>query len=339
MSKPKVFVTCKVVGNALDRLRTKFDVITRDETTPATREELIESARQCEALLCYIFDTIDADVLQNCPKLKVVGNIAVGFDNIDVVAATKRHVLVLNTPGVLTNATADLTFGLLIAAARRVVEADRYVRQRQWTGWSVDLMLGHELTGKTLGIVGLGRIGEAVAKRAAAFGMNIIYTRKGNEEKDRRLLTEYSAVRVSLGELLKKSDFISVHCPLAPETRHLLGKTEFARMKPECVLVNTARGAVLDQAALIEALQKKQIAGAALDVFDGEPDVPKELLEMENVVLSPHMGSATVETRAAMANVIVDGVLRAFEGQRPENLVNADAWQAPSRKTVASEAP
>jgi len=326
MNKPKIYVSCKTIGDAVDRLKERFNVTYRDNPHPAAISEIQSVVRDVDALICVLDDKIDSEFLSSCSKLKVVANVAVGYDNIDVDEATRRGILVLNTPGVLTNATADLAFALLLAASRRIAESDRLVRSGKWSGWSADFMLGRELSNKTLGIVGMGRIGEAVARRAAAFGMSIVYTRRGDEEKDSRLKDVYGAIRVSLGELLSRSDFISIHCPLSEATRHLIGKSEFARMKPECILINTSRGAVLDQAALIDALKTGRIAGAGLDVYEGEPGVPQELCKMDNVVLCPHIGSATIETRAAMSDLAVDGVLSAFAGVLPRNAVNDEIW-------------
>ena len=326
ISKPTVYISCQMIGDAVEQLHEKFAVQYRNSPIPAEHEEFVAQARKVDVLISFLDNSVDAAFIESAKNLKIIANVAVGYDNIDVAAATARGILVLNTPGVLTNATADLTFALLLAAARRVVESDRFIRAGKWVGWSADLMLGRELYDKTLGIVGMGRIGRAVAKRAAAFGMSVVYTRRGNEENDSTLRLEYSATRVSFGELLARSDFITVHTPLSAETRHLIGKTEFGKMKPECIFINTARGAVIDQDALVAALQNKQIAGAALDVFDGEPHIPQELVKMENVVLAPHIGSATIEARAAMSSLAVNGVLTAFSGELPQNAVNPEAW-------------
>jgi lactate dehydrogenase-like 2-hydroxyacid dehydrogenase len=315
-----------MIGSAVQRLAGTFTVRYRDEQVPASPQELAKNIADADAVLCYLDDRFDAQVMDKAPTLKAIANVAVGYDNIDVPEATNRGILVFNTPGVLTDATADLSIALLLDAARRLSESDRYVRNGKWKGWTPDLMLGQALRGKTLGIVGMGRIGEAVAHRACAFGMKIIYTRRGNEENDARLLHTYGADRVSLGELLKNADAISVHCPLNQETRHMIGKSEFAGMKKNCILVNTARGAVIDQDALIDALRNRQIAAAGLDVFQDEPNVPQALIEMENVVLAPHIGSATIETRTAMTDLAADGLISAFSGAVPFNTINREAW-------------
>jgi glyoxylate reductase len=315
-----------MIGGALARLGDYFDVRYRDNPLPATGDELRSGTLACDALLCLLHDKIDARFLAGSPDLKAVANVAVGYDNIDVVEATKRGILVLNTPGVLTDATADLAFALLLAAARRVAEGDRYVRAGRWQGWTAELLLGRELKGKTLGIIGMGRIGEAVARRARAFGLKIIYTRQGHQHSDGRLEEAYGASRVSLGDLLLRSDFISIHCPLSIATRHLIGKAELERMKCDCIIVNTSRGPVIDQESLIEALQSGGIGAAALDVFEGEPAVPEALLKMENVVLAPHIGSATVETRSAMCAMAVEGLIELFSGTLADNVVNKEVW-------------
>jgi glyoxylate reductase len=300
----------------------------RNETLPASRQEVLQNARDADAILCYLVDKIDAEFMEACPSLKVVANIAVGYDNVDIKEATLRGILVTNTPGVLTDATADLTFALLLAGGRRIVEADRYVREGKWVSWTVDLMIGHELSGKTLGIVGMGRIGRAVAQRAHGFDMNIVYTRRADkDELDAELEERFNANRVNFEELLQQSDFISLHCPLNDSTRHLIGAQQFELMQPGAVLINTARGAVIDEKALIEALKERKIAAAALDVFEWEPQVSKELIEMPNVVLVPHIGSATFETRAAMVNSAASALLNAFSRTMPKNAVNAEAWE------------
>ncbi|HEY9711967.1 MAG TPA: D-glycerate dehydrogenase [Chroococcales cyanobacterium] len=322
----KIFASGILPKHVREKLSRFGQLEVREEPTPLGKKELIEALAECSALMCLVGDQVDAEVMDACPDLKLVANVAVGYDNVDVAAAKERGVLVLNTPGVLDNATADLTFALILSCARRVVEADRYVRDGKWEGWRPDLMLGLDLYGKTLGIVGLGRIGEAVARRSQAFGMKVIYTRKGNEEKDQRISRELGAKRVSLPDLLRSSDFISIHCPLTNETRHLIGRVELSRVKPNCILVNTARGAVVDQEALIAALKTGRMAGAGLDVFEDEPQVPKELIAMRNVVLTPHIGSACQETRESMANLAADGLITAFSEKLPANCVNKDVW-------------
>jgi len=324
----KVFVTGKLSENAAQKLSNFAEVDAYESDEPMERSDVEVRLEGKDALVCILGDKVDAALFKTRPGLKLVANVAVGYDNINVQDANDAGVLITNTPGVLDNATADLAFGLLLAAARRIVEADRFVRGGQWTGWKRELMLGAELNGKTLGIIGMGRIGKAVAKRAGAFGLNIIYTRKRADEKtDAELNSQYGARRVELHELCRASDFISVNCPLTTDTRHLLSKTEFTLMQPHCVLINTSRGAVIDESALIEALENKGIAGCGLDVFEHEPEVPQRLIALDNVVLAPHIGSATRETRAAMDELAIRGLIEAFSGKLPANAVNPGTWE------------
>ncbi len=322
----KVFATGPLPKQVKEKLARFADLKLWEEPTAISAEALLEQIKDRTAVVCLLGDKMSAEVMDAAPELKLIANVAVGFDNVDLTHAKKRGILVVNTPGVLDNATADLAFGLLLACARRIVEADQYVREHQWQGWRTDLLLGSDLSGKTLGIVGMGRIGEAMGRRALGFGMKIIYTRKGNEEKDHRLSRELGARRVSLPELISSSDFISIHSPLNHETRHLIGKVELSRVKKHCILINTARGAVVDQKALIAALQDGKLAGAGLDVFEDEPQVPDELIALKNVVIVPHIGSATNETRVAMAHLAVEGLISAFTEKLPENTVNKDVW-------------
>lgn len=323
----KVFVTGKLSDKAFNALQNFAQVDAYESDDPMPREEVEARLDGKDALVCILGDKVDKELFQKRPQLKLVANVAVGYDNINIADANDAGVLITNTPGVLDNATADLAFGLLLSAARRIVEADGFVRRGEWKGWKRELMLGAELHGKTLGIVGMGRIGKAVAKRARAFGLNIIYARKGEDKKaDDALKKAFEAERVSLSDLCKRSDFISVHCPLRQETRHLIGKAEFALMQPHCVLVNTSRGAVIDEEAMIEALESKRIASCGLDVFEREPLVPERLIALPNVVLAPHIGSATKETRAGMDELAVKGLVEAFSGKLPSNAVNPAVW-------------
>jgi len=329
----KVFVTGKLSQKAFDALSQFAEVDAYEADDPMGRADVEARLEGKDALVCILGDQVDAALFKLRPQLKLVANVAVGYNNINVADANQAGVLITNTPGVLDNATADLAFGLLLAAARRIVEGDRFVRQGLWTGWKRELMLGAELNGKTLGIVGMGRIGKAVAKRARAFGLNIIYTRDGDDKKTDDILKEtFAATRVELHDLCRRSDFISVHCPLKKETHHLLGKAEFDLMQPHCVLVNSSRGAVIDEKALIDALEKKKIGSCGLDVFEQEPAVPKRLIALDNVVLVPHIGSATRETRAAMDELAVQGLIEAFSGQLPANAVNPESWEKFSAK-------
>lgn len=290
-------------------------------STPA----LLEAIAECDAVVSFLNERFSDDVLARTPRLKLIANVAVGFDNIDVESASRRDILVTNTPGVLDETTADLAFGLLLACARRIVEADRFVRNGEWSGWLPNLMLGVDVCGKTLGIVGFGRIGKAMARRALGFGMKVQYAVK-TEDKRVEPSEFANCRRVSLPELFSTSDFVSLHCPLAKDTFHLVGQEELAMFKPGAILVNTSRGAVVCQAALISALKSGPLGGAGLDVFEDEPIVPAGLTDCENVVLTPHIGSASVETRYKMAALAVNGLLTAITGQLPSNAVNPEVW-------------
>lgn len=300
----------------------------------ATADELVEALAGCDAVVSEPPDKLKLEVMSRSPQLKLIANRAVGFDNIDVPEATNRGILVTNTPGVLDGATADLTMSLILCAARRICEAERYVRRNDWFGFDSDLMLGTDLESKVLGIIGMGRIAKAVARRARGFGMKIIYSRSGtaHDDTDVQLAKEFDAKRVTMEELLKEADVISVHCPLSDNTRGLIGEKEFRKMKPSCIFINTSRGAVVDEAALIAALTEKRIASAGLDVFLNEPSVPDSLIKMDNVVLTPHIGSATVETRTAMAALAVGALIKAFSGELPANALNPQAWDAFSKR-------
>lgn len=284
------------------------------------REELLARVRGCDGLLCMLADRIDAALLDAAPRLKGVANLAVGVDNIDVAAATARGIPVTNTPGVLTEATAELAWALILAAARRVVEGDRLVRGGGFTGWAPTLLRGLQLGGATLGIVGAGRIGTATGLRAKAFGMRVLYFDRSASER----LDADGARRVGLDELLRESDVVSLHLPLTDETRHLIGGQTFASMKPGAILVNTGRGAVLDEAALVAALREGRLAAAGLDVYEHEPALAPGLAELDNVVVLPHLGSATMATRDRMATMAAESLVAMLAGRRPDNLVNPE---------------
>ncbi len=292
------------------------------EERPPTTEELATLAAPCTGLLTMLTERVDAALLERCPALRVVANMAVGYDNVDVEAATSRGVLVTNTPGVLTEATADLTFALLLAAARRLSEGAAAVREGRWGPWHPGWLLGRELHGATLGIVGPGRIGAAVARRAQGFGMTVLY-------HGRREAPGFPGRRASWGELLAAADVVSAHVPLTAETERMFDAAAFAAMKRGAIFVNTARGGVVDQAALREALVSGQLGAAALDVTTPEP-LPSDhpLLAAPNLLVLPHLGSATGEARARMAELAVDGLLAALRGERPQHLVNPAAWGA-----------
>jgi glyoxylate reductase len=289
---------------------------------PPTAAELADLAAPCAGLLTMLTERLDAELLDHCPGLRVVANMAVGLDNVDVEAATARGVLVTNTPGVLTEATADLTFALLLAAARRLPEGAAAVHEGRWGSWQPDWLLGRELHGATLGIIGPGRIGAAVARRAQGFGMAVLY-------HGRREAPGFPGRRASWGDLLAEADVVSAHVPLTTETERMFNAAAFAAMRPGAIFVNTARGGVVDQQALRAALVSGHLGGAALDVTTPEPLSPDDaLLTAPNLLVLPHLGSATGETRARMAELAVDGLLAGLRGERPEHLVNPAAWGA-----------
>lgn len=304
----------------MERLERETELAWHREDRVATKAEVIAGLKGLDALLCTILDRVDAELLDACPGVKVVANFGVGFNNIDVAAATARKIPVTNTPGVLTDATADMTFALLLAVARRLGEGERIVRAQKWNGWEPLQLLGADVTGATLGIIGFGRIGQAVARRARAFGMRVIFwNRSALAESD-----AHDATRVSFNEALRESDFVSLHVAYTSDTHHLLDEREFALMKSTAFVINTSRGAVINEAALVRALQTKQIAGAGLDVFEHEPQLTPELAAFENVVLAPHLGSATIGTRTNMGMIAVDNLLTACAGGRPVNCVNPE---------------
>jgi glyoxylate reductase len=319
----EIFITRKVFKDAIDMLEKEgytVDINDSDRILPA--RELVKRANGKAGLICLLNDRIDSVVMEKLPSLKVISNVAVGYDNIDIEAATLRGIMVTNTPGVLTETTADLAFAMLLSAARRIPEADEFIRAGKFENWQLmQPLMGVDIYGKTLGIVGMGAIGQAVAKRARkGFDMRVIYyssSRKEDAEK------EFEAEFVEFDELLALSDFISIHVSLTEETRYMFSTEAFKIMKNTAFLINTARGPVVDETALVEAIKKGQIRGAALDVFEEEPRVQPELIKMkENVVLAPHVGSASNETRLRMAKVAVLNMIQGLKGNRPPNLVN-----------------
>jgi len=287
------------------------------------RGELLDAVKEVDGLLSLLTDTIDAEVFDAAPNLKVVANYAVGYNNIDVAEATKRGILVTNTPGVLTETTADLTWTLMMSIARRVVEGDGYMRAGRYVGWAPMLLLGSDVYGKTLGIIGMGAIGQAVARRAIGFDMTILYS---DVFVDLPPVAEQllHADEVSVEEVLRRSDFVTLHVPLVEETHHLIGREELAMMKDDAYLINASRGPVVDEVALIEALRDGVIKGAALDVFEDEPAMKPGLEELDNAILLPHLGSATIETRTAMADLAVDNLLAFLAGERPPTPINPE---------------
>ena len=309
-----IVVTRPLVDGGLSELREAHTVTVCDPPAGATRseEELIALAEDADVLLTVLADPVTERVFDACPDLKMVAQYAVGIDNIDLDAAAAHDVVVSHTPGVLSDATADMAWALLLAAARRVPVADQYVREGRFERWETTLLLGTELSGKTMGIVGLGRIGTAVARRALGFGMDVVYhnRRRANPTVERQVSAQY----VALDELRATSDVVSLHCPLNEDSHHLIDAAALERMKEEAILVNTARGPVVDEAALVDALSDGEIAGAALDVFEEEPDVHPGLVEQDRVVLAPHLGSATTETRTEMAHMCVASIRALLDG-------------------------
>ncbi|HOJ45792.1 MAG: 2-hydroxyacid dehydrogenase [Bacillota bacterium] len=319
MERKKVLITRQLPGDAVEKLKEECDLLCDPPSDQMPRNQLLELIPEADALICLLSETIDREVISRAPKLKVISNYAVGYNNIDVAFATERKIYVTNTPDVLTEATADLAWALLLAAARRVVEGDEMVRQNRFTGWAPDLLLGLDVAYKTLGVVGLGRIGLAVARRAKGFGMRVLYWSKNRKEQwEEQFGLEYQP----LDTLLQTADFVSLNVALTPETHHLIGEKEFSLMKNTAILVNTARGPVVDEAALAAALREKKIWAAGLDVYENEPEVHPDLLKLDNVILAPHVGSGTIDTRAKMAEMVVSNVLMALKGQRPTNAIN-----------------
>jgi glyoxylate reductase len=313
---PLFVVTNRLPPSAVELLRDAGEVRSDERETAIPRTDLLELVAGAEAVLTLLGDRVDDELLDAAgPQLRCVANVAVGYDNVDVAAAERRGVVVTNTPGVLDDATADLTIALVLAATRRLGEGERLVRSGRDWNWGMNFMLGSSLQGRMLGIVGLGGIGRRVAQRARAFGMRIAY--HSRHAAPAEVETELGAERMPLERLLAEADVLSLHCPLTPETHHLIGAAELAAMKPSAVLVNAARGPIVDEAALAEALAGRRIAAAGLDVYEREPQVEPRLLELDNVVLSPHLGSATVETRTAMAELAARNAISVLSGQGP----------------------
>jgi glyoxylate reductase len=319
----KVFIARPIFDEAIQLLKKDTEVHANSEDRVLSKQELIANLKHVNGAITLLTDAIDEEVLRNAPGLKVVANFAVGFNNIDVDAATRSGVVVTNTPGVLTETTADFAWTLMMAAARRVVEADRFARGGKFKCWGPKMFLGYDVFGKRLGLVGLGRIGQAVARRAKGFAMKVLF--HDNEIPD-SIASELGVERVAVDDLLRTCDFISLHVPLTPDTRHLLNDRTFAMMKPTCIVVNSSRGPVIDEKALVRALKQGRIAGAGLDVFENEPAIDTDLLEMDNVVLAPHIASASHETRLKMCMMAAENLISALKGERPRNLVNADVW-------------
>jgi glyoxylate reductase len=318
----KIYVTCKVFEDDIERLRSAGHTVEmRNCRGPIDQAELLKKIPAVNALICLLSERIDAEIITAAKNLKIIANLGVGYNNIDVEAARTAKIIVTNTPGALTEATADFTFALLLAAARRIVEGDTFVRAGKFLGWELTgPLLGLEVYGKTLGVVGMGKIGTAVARRGRlGFGMKVLYHNRGRNEEAEK---EISALHVPLERLLKESDFICIHTPLTPQTHHLINRQSFTQMKSSAILVNIARGPVVDEEALVWALTTGKIAGAGIDVYEEEPAIHPGLISLqERVVLAPHLGSATEVTRRALAKIAVDNVLSVLAGAPPLNPV------------------
>lgn len=323
--KARVYITRKIPSPAVELLKRHFDVTINAEDRNAYRREIKKAVKDAHALLCLLTDRIDEELLARAPNLRIVANMAVGYDNIDLGAATKHGVIATNTPGVLTETTADLAWALILGAARRLAEADAYTRERKFTGWEPMLFMGGDVYGKTLGIVGFGRIGRAVAKRASGFDITVLYhdATKAPASLEKKL----KAKRVSLGRLLRESDFVTLHVPLSAGTRHLIGGEQLRMMKPTAYLINTSRGPVVDEKELVKSLKQGVVAGAGLDVYEREPALAKGLASLPNATLLPHIGSASIETRTKMALMAAENIVEALSGRKPPNLLNEYVWR------------
>lgn len=321
MTRPKVFATKPLFPSVCAVLDRNVDAEYWSESERITREEILGRVAHKEGLICLPTDKVDQELLDAAPKLRLVATVSVGYDHVDVDACTKRGIVVTNTPGVLTDTTADLAWGLLMAVSRRIAEGDAWTRSGKWNGLSFDTFLGYDVWGKTLGIVGFGRIGREMARRALGFKMRVLYfsQNRAPEEIERELRVEFAP----FDSVLRESDFVSLHVPLLPSTRHLINAEALSKMKSTSYLINTTRGPVVDEAALVNALEASRLAGAGLDVYEREPKVHPGLLERKDVVLAPHIGSATIETRTKMAQVAVNNVVAFFAGQEPPNALNS----------------
>jgi glyoxylate reductase len=321
--RKKILVTGRLPDEVMAKLAAACDMEANREDRPMERERVLKMVVGKEGLLSMITDRVDAELMDRAPDLKVISNLAVGYNNIDVDAATARGIIVTNTPGVTTEPTADLTLGLILAAARRIVEEDRLTREGKFQYWAPMLFLGRSVAGKTLGIIGFGAIGQAVAKRARGFDMRILYHQRQqlDSARERKLGIEYA----DFARLLRESDFVSLHVPLTEKTRHLIGVNELRQMKPSTFLINASRGPVVNEKELVEALQKGVIAGAGLDVYENEPALTPGLIDLPNVVLTPHVGSGTIEDRTLMARIATENLLTGLKGEIPRFLLNPNA--------------
>ncbi len=319
MAKPKLFSTHALFETPRQRIAERFAAEYWTDAERPSRSEVLQRVADQDALICLLTEKIDDELLAAAPKLRIVANVAVGFDNIDLDACTRRYIAASNTPGVLDETTADFAWTLLLAVARRLLEGDALARSGKWHGWNLDQLCGADVWGKTLGILGFGRIGRAVARRARGFNMRVVYNdaTRATAELERELGAEF----LERDQVLAQSDFLSLHVPLLPETRGMIGREEVARMKASAFLINTSRGPVVQEAALVAALETKTIAGAALDVYENEPRIG-DGLRRSNVILAPHLASASTETRTKMAMIAVENVIALFDGRRPPNILN-----------------
>ncbi|MBB6215692.1 lactate dehydrogenase-like 2-hydroxyacid dehydrogenase [Anaerosolibacter carboniphilus] len=330
MSKPKVLVTRKIPEEAIQLLEQYCDVEINPHDREMTRKELLESVRNKDGVLCLLTNTIDEEVFEAAGKqCKIFSNYAVGYNNIDVEGASRRGIAITNTPGVLDDATADLAWALLFAVARRIPEGDQYIRDGRFTAWSPTLLLGRDITGKTLGIIGAGRIGSNFGRKAKAFDMKILYT---GTKPNHSFEAETGATFTDKETLLKASDFISIHVPLSPATKYYIGDREFDMMKNTAILINTSRGPVINEKALVQALKEKKIWGAGLDVFENEPELTPGLTQLDNVVIVPHIGSATVESRLKMGIMAVQNIIQALQGEIPDHCINPAVYEHKLKK-------
>jgi len=321
----KIFITRKIPEPGLDFLRKYHEIEVNPQDLVLSKQEILKELKGKDGLLCLLTDIIDKEIIESEPNLKMIANYAVGYNNIDIKTATKHKIPVSNTPDVLTDTTAEMAWALLFSVARRVVEADRFTRQGKFKGWAPMLMHGQDVTGKTLGVIGTGRIGSAFALKSKGFKMNILYY---DQVKNKQIEEELFAKKVELGRLLKESDFISLHIPLLSETHHLIGEKQLKMMKKTAILINTSRGPIVDEQALVKALKNNRIFGAGLDVYEHEPQINKELLKLDNVILQPHSASATTETRTKMAIIAAENMITGLKGEIPPNCINPEIFRS-----------
>jgi lactate dehydrogenase-like 2-hydroxyacid dehydrogenase len=320
----KIFVTRKIPEKGLDLLRKEHELDINTHNRSLKKEEIIQGIKGKDGLICLLNDQIDKDIVMSESKLKMIANYAVGYDNLDIETATKIGIPVSNTPEVLTETTAEMAWALLFSTARRIIEGDKFTRSGRFKGWDPMLMLGQDISDKTLGIIGTGRIGTSFGLKSKGFNMNVIYVDK---RKNEILEREVNAKKVEIIEALKKSDFISLHVPLVESTYHMIGEKELKMMKKNSILINTSRGPIVDEQALIKALNEKMIFGAGLDVYENEPDIRKELKKLDNVVLQPHSASASNETRIKMAIMVAENMIAGLKGKIPPNCVNREVFE------------